>query len=97
MTLLERLRKKDVKNIFKNNEINHIYLIWSYSRWEENEESDIDIVYEDSKNESFSLFDLIKMKNKLEKILLKNIDLVWNSSINKHYKSFIENEKKLVF
>jgi predicted nucleotidyltransferase len=97
MTILERLRKKDIKNIFKEKNIQHIYLIWSYSRWEENEKSDIDIVYEETKNDKFSLFDLIKIKNILEKKLSKNIDLVWNNSINKYYKSFIENDKKLIF
>jgi len=97
MTILERLRKKDIKNIFKDKNINHIYLIWSYSRWEEKENSDIDLIYEETKNDTFSLFDLIKIKNILEKKLSKKIDLVWNNSINKHYKSFIENDKKLVF
>ena len=97
MSILERLRKKDIKNIFKEEKINHIYLIWSYSRWEENKNSDIDIVFEESKNKNFSLLDLIKIKNNLEKKLSKKIDLVSNNSINKHYRTFIENEKQLIF
>ncbi|MDQ7009542.1 MAG: nucleotidyltransferase domain-containing protein [Candidatus Gracilibacteria bacterium] len=97
MSILERLRKKDIKNIFKEKNINHIYLIGSYSRGEENKNSDIDIVFEESKNNNFSLFDLIKIKNNLEKKLSKKIDLVSNNSINKHYRTVIENEKQLIF
>jgi len=95
--MLNRLRRPDIKKLFNKNNVKHIYLVWSFSRWEETIDSDIDLIYEEWDRSIWWLFNFIKMKNNLEKILLKKVDLVDNNSINKYYKKSIEQNKILIF
>jgi predicted nucleotidyltransferase len=44
--ITNKLVSKEFRDIFDSIGIKHLYLVWSYSRWEETTESDIDLVYE---------------------------------------------------
>jgi predicted nucleotidyltransferase len=73
-----------------------IGLFGSYARNEETEKSDIDILY-DFDNQTFSLFDLMDLKEALNLKLNKSIDLVSRKYINKHIKPYIEKDLKVLF
>ena len=73
-----------------------IGLFGSYARNEETENSDIDLLYEFN-YPKFSLFDLIGLKETLNKKLNKPVDLVSREFINKHLKPYIEKDLKVLF
>ncbi|MBI2722268.1 MAG: nucleotidyltransferase domain-containing protein [Bacteroidetes bacterium] len=74
----------------------YIGLFGSYARNEETESSDIDLLYEFN-NPTFSLFDLIDLKETLQQKLNKQVDLVSKRYINKHLKSYVEKDIKILF
>jgi len=73
----------------------YIGLFGSFSRNEENNESDIDILYEFGNK--ISLFDIIDMKDTLKQRLNKNIDLVSKKYLNKNIKPQVEKDLKIIF
>ena len=91
------LNNKDVLKRFKENNVKHLYLVGSYSRWEENKNSDIDLIYELEKSWYTSGFNFIKMKLDLEEKLNINLDLVEKDFINKKFKEQLEKDKILIF
>lgn len=95
--LVKRLRRKDIKNLFESNYINSVSLIWSYSRWEQGDKSDVDLVFKLNNNSKLTLLKLISIKNELEKKLNVSIDLVEENSINKYYKNSITKDKRIIF
>ena len=72
-----------------------IGIFGSYSRDENNDESDIDILY--SFEESIGLFKLIGIKVDLEERLNKKIDLVSEKYANLNLKPFILNDLKVIY
>lgn len=72
-----------------------IGIFGSYSRGENTEESDIDILY--SFEEAIGLFKLIKIKNDLEKILKRKVDLVSEKYVNKKLKPKILHDLKVIY
>ncbi len=97
-SMLQRLKKAEIKKIFIQNNIQHLYLIGSYARWDQNIDSDIDLVYVHNGRKSFTLFDLFWLQEMLKKALsIESVDLVDEKAINKHYRPFIEKDKLLIF
>lgn len=95
--LIKRLRGEDIKKLLQTNNINSISLIWSYSRWEQKKDSDIDLIFNLDNNSKITLLKLINIKQKLEEKLNKTVDLVEESSINKHYRHSIIKDQKVIF
>lgn len=77
--------------------IEKISLFGSCARGEENEESDIDLLVEFTPNAPVSLFDLVDIKEALEKILGRKIDLVTYDGISPYLKDGIISQAKLVY
>ncbi len=73
-----------------------IGLFGSYARNEETENSDIDLLY-DFNYPKFSLFDLMDLKESLNKKLNKQVDLVSKVYLNKHIKAFVEKDLKVIY
>ena len=73
-----------------------IGLFGSYARNEETEQSDIDLVY-DFQSPTFSLFDVVRIKEALLVKLNKRVDLISKNYINKHLKPFIEKDLKVLY
>ena len=67
--------------------ISQIGLFGSYARNEQNEKSDIDILY-DFKS-TYSLFDLITLEENLYEQLHKKVDLVSLKNIKPYFKKYI--------
>lgn len=72
----------------------YIGLFGSYARDEENEHSDIDILYEMQRK--ISLFDLMDLEESLKHQLNKKVDLVSRKFLNRHIKPFIERDIKVL-
>lgn len=84
-----------IQNYLKSQPVSKAYLFGSYARGEQDEKSDIDLLVElDSKT---NLFAFIKMKNELEALLQKPVDLVSSKAVSKFIKPFIEKDKILVY
>ncbi len=72
-----------------------IGIFGSFARNENNEASDIDVLYEF--NTTIRLFSLIALKEELEKKLNKKVDLVSEKYLNPKLKSRILNELNLIY
>lgn len=64
-------------------------LFGSFSRGEEKEGSDVDIVYEIEKGKSFSMFKYLRYLADLEKYLHRKVDLVRAETIKNDLKPYI--------
>ena len=95
--IIELLKSKEIKNILNQLWISHLYLVWSYSRWDHNENSDIDLVYEKLNNFRVWWIKFIRNKSLLEEKLKRKIDLVNINYIYNDIKPFIQNDKILIY
>ncbi len=95
--IIKKLQESEIKKVFFQNDINHLYLIGSFARKEETDKSDIDLLYSLKENTNFWLFSLLKLKNFLENKLWRKVDLVEKDSINKHLREFVEKDKRSIF
>jgi predicted nucleotidyltransferase len=62
-------------------------LFGSYARGDFNDQSDVDVLVDVP--DGTSLFDIIYLKNDLEKTLGRKVDVVTYDSINKHVRPYI--------
>ena len=85
-----------LKDFFSNRPVLRAYLFGSYSRDEADEKSDIDILIELDYSDLIGM-EVIKMQLDLEDLLRKKVDLLTEKSISKYIKSYIDNEKKLIY
>lgn len=74
------------------------YLFGSYSRGQQQKDSDIDILvtlkYE---NNRFDYFQFMDMQEELSEICGRQVDLLSEKSISPFMMPYIENEKKLIY
>ncbi len=97
--VLDFLKSKEVKDTLSEYAIKHLYLFWSYSRWEQNSSSDLDLVIEYDRNiYKITLFDLVKIEDFFkEKFWVEKVDLVTKKSINSRLKPYIEKDLLKVY
>ncbi len=95
--LVKLLKSKDIRNILSEIWVEHLYLVGSYSRWDNTLNSDIDLVYKKNKNIRIWWIKFIKNKMILENRLNKKVDLVNYDYIYKDIKPFIEKDKILIY
>jgi|SRR3989344_1907083 len=88
---IEKIKSKITK-VLKKNKVSKAGIFGSYSRGEQNKNSDIDIAVEIN-DSNMSLLGFIELKMKLEDILGKKVDLVEYSVIKKLIKNRILNEE----
>ncbi len=58
INILEALRSSEVRDIFRRNHVQHVYLTGSFSRNEQTAASDIDLIYQKQENSSITLFNI---------------------------------------
>ncbi len=95
--IIDILKSVEIKTILKEIWVDHLYLVWSYSRWDYKENSDIDLVYQKNNNIRVWWIKFLKIKSLLEKKLMKKVELVEDKYINKNYRDSIEKDKKIIF
>ncbi|MBU3907410.1 MAG: nucleotidyltransferase family protein [Nanoarchaeota archaeon] len=88
---IERIKSK-ITEVLKKNKVSKAGIFGSYSRGEQNKNSDIDIAVEINDSE-MSLLGFIALKMKLEEVLGKKVDLVEYSVIKPLIKNRILNEE----
>jgi len=88
---------KEQKDLFEKNNIYKVYLTWSFARWSQNSNSDIDLIYSVKKWKKFSLFNIWNLIFNLEKIFWKKIDLVRDRSIRPELRKYLNADKILIF
>jgi predicted nucleotidyltransferase len=94
---VDQLIINNLKQYFSDKPVNKVYLFGSFVRNELKDESDIDILLELRKEDKVDLFEFIKMKFELEALIKKPVDLISNKGVSRHIKSFIDNEKVLIY
>jgi uncharacterized protein len=85
-----------ISNYFKDKPVLRAFLFGSFSRNEEREESDVDILVELDYSKHIGL-GFVKMKLDLEEKLNKKIDLVSSNGVSKYIMPFINKDKKLIY
>ena len=95
--IIKILKTKEIKKIFDSIDIKHIYLVWSFARWENTKKSDLDLVYKKNNKNRVGWLEFIKNKLLLEKKLKLKIDLVNEKYINKDIRENIEKDKILIY
>jgi uncharacterized protein len=84
-----------VVEFFKNQPIVRAYIFGSYVRGDFKKDSDIDILVELEKGTD--LFKFIKIKQQLEKLINKTVDLISSNGLSPRIKTFIDKEKVLIY
>ena len=76
--------------------ISHIYLFGSVARGEADEKSDVDLFYEYG-SPKFSLFDLMRVQDRLSDILGTKVDAMTRDSVHRRIRGRVEAEAIQVF
>ncbi len=78
--------------------INKAWLFGSYSRGEEREDSDIDILVEyDRKNHRVGLLTIVRIQQQLKELLGRDIDLVENGTLMPFATESADRDKILIY
>lgn len=85
-----KIKKEEILQIAASHGVKSIKVFGSVARGEETKNSDIDIIVKFE--EGRSLFDLIDLKDGLEELLKRKVDVVTENSIHWYLKDKIEAE-----
>ncbi len=95
--LLKALKKDNIKKIFDNIWVEHLYLVGSYARNKQTKDSDIDLLYKKKKWVKKWWLSFVRNKNLLEKELNLKVDLVNEQYLNSDIRNYIEKDKLLIY
>jgi predicted nucleotidyltransferase len=90
-TILDYLTKQKEK-LQEKYGISKIGLFGSYSKNENHQDSDIDIVFEIEQDKKFSMFQYLELKKDLENTFHSKIDLVREAVLKKEIKEYIQKD-----
>jgi hypothetical protein len=93
---LEKTKLESIKDYFRTRPVLKAYLFGSFVRGQADHQSDIDILVDLDYTQRIGL-GFIQMQNDLERLLSMKVDLVSSSSLSKHIKPIIDNEKELIY
>src|SRR5690606_31056427 len=87
-----------IKTFFADKPVKKVYLFGSYARGEADEDSDVDLLvdFDDSKKR-LSLFDVLRLKEGLEQLLRRNVELVEESLVYGRFRPYIDKDKLKLF
>ncbi len=86
-----------IKNYFKNKPIEKVWLFGSFARNEDKLDSDIDLLIRFKKPNEIDLFDYIGIRQDLEDLTGRQVDLVEEGQEIDKIKPFIEKDRKLIY
>jgi hypothetical protein len=87
--------QKQIETVAKRNAVSYLALFGSYSRGDQDKNSDIDLLVEFAK--PVGLIHLIKTEHDLEDTLEKKVDLVTKKGLSKHLKQYFEKDLKVLY
>lgn len=71
-----------IREYFKTQPVKKAWVFGSYSRGEERQDSDVDILVQyDRTNQRIGLFTILRIKQQIEKITGRNVDLVEDGTL----------------
>jgi len=94
---MDQIISNKLKTFFPAYPIEKAWLFGSYARGEETDSSDVDILVRFNEEATISLFDYVRIMNKIEKLLHKKIDLVSEGGVMTFAKKSIDNDKILIY
>jgi len=93
--VIDRMNESELLDICKKNDITFLGVFGSYSRGEQKEKSDIDILVRFSRRKS--LLDLVRIERQLSEVLNVKVDLVTEGSISPYIIDGIKKELKVIY
>ena len=87
-----------IKEYLKTQPVERAWVFGSFSRGEERSDSDIDLLVEyDRKNQHVGLFTIINIKQQLQQLVGREIDLVENGTLMSFAQKSAEKDKILIY
>ncbi|WP_406661588.1 nucleotidyltransferase family protein [Methanolobus sp. ZRKC3] len=86
----DRNKGKELLELCRQNDISSLGLFGSFSRGEQTEESDLDLLVTFSKGKS--LIDHIKIEENFESLLGKNVDLITENSLSPYIAPMVKKD-----
>ncbi len=86
-----------IAEYLKNQPVLKAWIFGSFARGEDTPWSDIDILVEYDRTQTVGLMKIAGMKNSLEDILDRNVDLVENGTLRSYAVESVERDKKLIY
>ena len=81
-----------IQQYFSTKPVEKVYLFGSYSRSDQNEESDIDLLLKFNTDSNIGLIQFSRMKIDIENILNHKVDLLTEDAISPYIKPYIQND-----
>lgn len=91
-TILSKLKK--ASSIYDKYSLDNVYLAGSYARWEEKEESDIDLYIQTKR--FLDLYEYMNLKFELEAELWKQVDIIMDDNLKEWVKKYILQDLVLI-
>ncbi|MEO5603338.1 MAG: nucleotidyltransferase domain-containing protein [Cyclobacteriaceae bacterium] len=85
-----------IKGVFLDKPVKRAFLFGSFIRGEADQDSDVDILVELDYSKHIGI-GFVKIKNQLEEVLNKKVDLVSENSVSHHIRPFINQDKQLIY
>ena len=86
-----------LKTFFPTYPVEKAWIFGSYARGEETNKSDLDILVRFNENATISLFDYVRIMDKIEKLLHKKIDMLSEGGVMAFAKKSIDDDKILIY
>ena len=86
-----------IRDYFASQPIERAWLFGSYSRGEEHEDSDVDILVDFDRKAKVGLLRHIHIQNELQDLLHKEVDLVTNGTLLPFAEETANRDKKLIY
>jgi len=93
--VIDRMNESELLDVCKKNDITFLGIFGSYSRGEQKEESDMDILVRFSRRKS--LLDLVRIERQLSEVLNVKVDLVTEGSISPYIIDGIKKELRVIY
>jgi predicted nucleotidyltransferase len=94
--LINKFQDISIKSYMQSHNIKHIWLAGSFSRWQQNDDSDIDILYEE-KDTSTTDLEILGMPQVLQERLGKTVDMLYRHGLNRYVKDSLLHDSILIW
>ena len=95
MTKQEMIQQ--IAEYFKTQPVLKVWIFDSFSRGEEREDSDVDILILPDKSQHFSLFTLSGMYEDLKNLIGRDVDLITDGGLMPFARESADHDKKLIY
>ena len=98
ITTVAKLKSKDLFTLLRKQDVKHLSIFWSYARWEQNKESDLDVLIEFESNSKVWLYKIYNIEKALLNITwAPRLDWTTKKYIKKQYKPYIDKDLINIF